>query len=109
MDIYLKEHSQLARFAAFYLKKKSMALTLGKTIHLWDTQDSDFLKNERWVKHEMAHVQQFQQAGYIFFIFKYLLESMLHGYTKNKFEVAARMRENEEIDLNKFNFICQKK
>ncbi len=109
MDIYLKEKSQLARFAAFYLKEKSMALTLGKTIHLWHTQGSDFLKNERWVRHEIVHVQQFQQVGYILFILKYLSESILHGYTKNKFEVAARMRENEEIDLTKFNFICHKK
>lgn len=109
MDIYIKENSSFARFAALYLKEKSMAFTLGKTIHLWHTKSEDFLKNEIWVRHEIIHVQQFQQYGFFSFIGKYLWEIALHGYANNKFEVAARLRENEAIDLNKFNFICHKK
>ena len=109
MEIYIKENSPFARFAAFYLKEKSMAFTLGKTIHLWHTRCEAFLNNEKWVRHEIMHVQQFQQHGFLFFIGKYLWEILLHGYANNKFEVAARLRENEAIDLNKFNFICHKK
>ncbi len=109
MNINLKDHSPLARFAAFYLKEKSMAFTLGKTIHLWNVSSEDFLKNEKWVKHEMVHVQQFQHYGFVSFILTYLWESMQMGYNKNKFELAARMREHEAMDLNKYNFICHKK
>ncbi len=108
MKIYIQEHSFLARIAAFFLKEKTMALTLGKTIYLWQAECDDFLQNEKWFRHEMAHVQQFHRNGYIFFILAYCWETLLHGYTKNKFEVAARLLENETMDLNKYTFICHK-
>lgn len=108
MGIYLKENSQLARLAAFFLKKKTMALTLGTTIHLWHTKPGIFLQNQKWVRHEIAHVQQFQQNGFIFFILAYSWQTILHGYTKNKFEVSARMQENDTMDLKNYTFICHK-
>ena len=71
-----------------------MAIVLGKTIHLYKTTSAEFLSNECWVKHELCHIEQFQQHGYINFIIKYLIESMRKGYYNNKYEVAARAAEN---------------
>ncbi|MBS1731589.1 MAG: DUF4157 domain-containing protein [Bacteroidetes bacterium] len=109
MNIFIKEKSVLAHFAAIVLKEKSMALTLGRTIHLWHTHDQDFLKNQKWLQHELIHVRQFEKAGYLVFIFQYIWECIRHGYVNNKFEKAARLGEGEAMDLKKYNFICHKK
>ncbi len=66
---------------------------MGKTIHLHKTTKQNFLKDERWLKHELCHVQQFKQYGYMIFIIKYLWESIKHGYYNNKYEVEARIAE----------------
>jgi len=89
----IKEDSWLAAIAAKKLKSTSVAMVLGKTIHLYNTSKEDFLKNEKWVKHELCHMQQFHQHGYIGFIAKYLWESIRNGYYNNKFEVEARAAE----------------
>ncbi len=69
-------------------------MVLGKTIHLWNTTTAEFLQNEKWVKHEMCHVKQFQHYGFAGFIIKYLWESAKKGYYHNKYEVQAREAEN---------------
>jgi len=89
----IKENSWLAAIAAKKLKEKSVAMVLGNTIHLHNTSKEIFLQNRKWVKHELCHIQQFRQHGYIGFIVKYLLESIRRGYYDNKFEVAARAAE----------------
>ncbi len=88
--LIIKENSWLAAIAAKKLSEKSVALVLGNTIHLYNTSKENFLKNEKWVKHEFCHIQQFRQHGYVGFIVKYLWESIRKGYYNNKFEVAAR-------------------
>jgi Domain of unknown function (DUF4157) len=92
--ISVRENSWIAAIAAYKLGVDSVALTLGGTIHLHQTSKSGFLADQRWVKHEMAHVEQFRRYGFWRFIFLYLLESMRKGYYLNKFEVEAREAEN---------------
>ena len=91
---YIKENSLVAKLAAFKLQKKSVAMVLGRTIHLHGTTKENFLANERWVKHELCHVNQFAAHGNIPFVFKYLWESLHVGYYNNKYEVEARAAEN---------------
>jgi len=94
MEIRIKEDSWIAKLAASKLQSENVAIVLGKTIHLYHVSKNDFLKNEKWVKHEMCHLQQFKTHGFLPFIFKYLWESVKVGYYKNKFEAEARNAEN---------------
>ena len=89
----IKENSWLAKLAAKKLKRNAVAMVLGQTIHLHNTSKIEFLQHEKWLKHELCHINQFKQHGYILFIVKYLLESMRNGYYNNRFEVEARQAE----------------
>lgn len=91
----IKENSLVAKIAARKLKASSVAIVFGRTIHLWNSSKEDFLKNERWLKHELCHIRQYKQHGYLGFIAKYLWESLRKGYYNNKFEVEAREAEEE--------------
>jgi hypothetical protein len=101
MKISIKENSLVARLAAYILHEDSVAVVIGKRIYLWNTSRQDFLKNKKWLHHELVHIQQFRQYGFIKFLFLYLLESLKNGYYNNKFEVEAREKENEEIPVIK--------
>jgi hypothetical protein len=92
-ELIIKENSWIARIAAWKLGSRSVAIVLGSTIHLHNASRDEFLKNERWVKHERCHLQQFREHGYLGFIFKYLWESIRHGYQNNRYEVEARQAE----------------
>ena len=81
--------------AAVKLKSHSVAMVLGKTIHLHNVSKENFLNDSRWLKHELCHIRQFKEHGYIGFIVKYLYESMKKGYHHNKYEEEAR--EAEEL------------
>ncbi len=89
----IKENSWLAKIAAKKLRCHAVAMVLGKTIHLHNTTKQEFLQNKKWVKHELCHVQQFKQHGYILFVLKYLWQSIRNGYYNNKFEMEARAAE----------------
>lgn len=69
-------------------------MVLGKTIHLCNTTEAEFLLDEKWVKHELCHIKQFKQHGNVGFIAKYLWESLRKGYYNNRFEAEARMAED---------------
>jgi len=92
-DFIIKENSFVARIAAFKLGTQSVAIVIGKTIHLHNTTEEAFLQNKRWLKHELCHIRQFQQHGYLPFIVKYLWESIRSGYYNNKYEAEARAAE----------------
>lgn len=92
-DYTIKENSWLARIAAFKLGTPSVAMVLGKTVHLYNTTKANFLKDEKWVKHELCHVKQFEQHGYLGYVVKYLWESIRKGYYNNHYEVEARKAE----------------
>lgn len=91
--IHIKENSWIAKIASLKLKTNSMAIVLGKTIHLYNTNTFDFVKDEKWMRHELCHVDQFKKYGYLNFIFMYLWESLRKGYHNNKFEIEARQAE----------------
>ncbi len=96
MNVSIKENSGIARIAAFKLGSRQVAMVLGGTIHLWNVSEADFMRNERWVKHELCHVRQFKKHGYFLFICKYLWESLQHGYRNNKFEKEAVEAEDQD-------------
>jgi hypothetical protein len=77
------------------MKADRVAMVIGKTIHLHNTSKQQFLNNDRWLRHEIAHVYQWMELGKLGFAFQYILESYKKGYFNNKFEVEARMREND--------------
>ncbi len=91
---YIKEDSWIAKLAAKKMCVNSVAMVLGKTIHLYGSTKENFLADERWVKHELCHVKQFETHGFLPFLVKYLWESLSVGYYNNKFEVEARDAEN---------------
>ncbi|MEP6948847.1 MAG: DUF4157 domain-containing protein [Ginsengibacter sp.] len=95
MELRIKEQSWIAKLAAKKLRSKSVAIVIGNSIHIYNVTKQEFLQNERWVKHEMCHLRQFQKHGYFNFIVKYLWESMKHGYYQNKYEEEARRAEEE--------------
>ena len=51
------------------------------------------MQNKKWVKHEMTHLEQFKRYGFFSFIVMYLWESARKGYYNNKYEIEARMAE----------------
>lgn len=97
MKFFIRENSWIAKLAAKKLGSENVALVIGKTIHLYNVSKATFLKDDKWVKHEMCHIKQFKEHGYFIFILKYLLENMKHGYYNNKYEVEARDAERLNI------------
>jgi hypothetical protein len=100
----IKENSWLAKIAARNLESSSMAMVVGKTIHLHNSSRADFLSNKRWVRHEVAHVNQYARLGMFRFIFFYLLETFNKGYENNRFEVDARKKERDLSILSEVHF-----
>ena len=95
MEILIKENSWIAKLAAKKLQSKNVAIVIGSTIHLYNVTKQQFLQNEKWVKHEVCHLQQFKKHGRFIFILKYLWESIKHGYYNNKYETEARKAEED--------------
>lgn len=95
-NLPIKENSWRARLAARMMKAGNMAIVFGDTIHIWGVTKQEFLQNEKWVKHEIKHLEQYRQHGYFGFLAKYLWEGMKHGYYNNKFEIEARQAEDEK-------------
>lgn len=89
----IKENSVLAKLASIKLNEPRMAMVLGSKILLHGVSKSEFLQNEKWLKHELEHVRQFKQHGFFAFLGKYILESFRKGYYHNKYEVEARKAE----------------
>lgn len=92
----IRENSWLARIAARKLKASSVAMVLGNTVHLWGTSKENFLADECWVRHELCHIKQFREHGFIIFLIKYLWESLRRGYYNNKYEAEARAAEQPD-------------
>lgn len=72
-------------------------MVLGSRIYLYGVSRQKFLADACWVQHELCHIQQFKKYGFLNFIFKYLWETVKHGYYYNKFEVEAREAEKKVI------------
>jgi hypothetical protein len=105
MKVRIKENSWVAKMAAAKLKSDKVAIVFGHTIHLHNTTREEFLNDTRWVCHELKHVEQYRQNGFIGFITKYFFNWMKNGYYNNKFEVEARENEGNRDLIEKANFI----
>lgn len=103
-EVKIKENSWLAKIAARRLESDTMAMVLGKTIHLHNSTKQDFLRNKKWVRHEVAHVKQYLRLGFLRFIFLYLLETFNKGYKYNSFEIDARKMESDSAILSEIHF-----
>lgn len=90
---YIKENSWIAYLASVQLQTRQVAIVIGHTIHLHNTAKESFLMNEKWLKHELCHIKQYEQYGKMGFIARYLYESIKKGYYHNKYEVEAREAE----------------
>ena len=99
MVVRIRENSWFASLAARKLKTAKVAMVLGNTIHLWNTSREEFLANQRWLCHELAHVEQYARYGFFRFVVLYLFESLRHGYRNNRFEAEAREREKHSAIL----------
>ena len=93
----VRENSWLAKLAAWKLNASQLAMVLGNTIHLFKTGREEFLKDEKWLKHELCHIRQFRENGFFMFLTRYLWESMRKGYYNNRFEIEARKAENSGV------------
>ncbi|MCJ8165443.1 hypothetical protein MKJ04_11370 [Pontibacter sp. E15-1] len=91
MKYKVVERSLFARIARMVLKSSNVAMVLGKSIHLSGVSRESFLKDEGWLAHELCHIRQFQEHGFLRFLWLYLRESMRVGYYHNKYEVEARL------------------
>jgi hypothetical protein len=89
----LRENSWWAKIAAFKLGAQSVALVMGNTIHLHQVSQQAFLADAAWLRHELCHVRQFKEHGFVNFLLKYIWESCKKGYYNNKYEIAARAAE----------------
>lgn len=89
----IKENAWVARLAARKLNTRNMAIVFGSTIYLHNASREEFLNNRRWFQHELCHVRQYQQYGWIGFLIRYVWESVRRGYRNNRFEVEARAAE----------------
>src|SRR4051812_47216946 len=93
VDFYITEHSWIAGIATYFLKSNRMAIVIGTNIHLYNVSAQEFLKDEKWLRHEMCHLSQYRKYGKLVFIVKYLIESIRNGYYNNTFEKEARSQE----------------
>ena len=91
----IRESSWLARVAAWKLGVPSVAITFGRTIHLHRASRHALLRDRSWLRHELKHVEQFRQYGFLKFISLYLAESVRVGYHNNRFEREARAAESD--------------
>jgi hypothetical protein len=99
---YINQKSWIARIAAWKLKSRQVAIVIGKTIYLHQTSLSEFLSNERWLLHELKHLEQFRRYGTLKFILLYLFESIRHGYRNNRFEIEARAAELDRAMVSRW-------
>lgn len=90
------------------MRAEKLAMVLGRTIHLHNTSFDEFLRNKRWLRHELAHIRQFQELGFLPFLWLYLVETIRKGYRQNRFEVEARAAEND-FGYDHYVFVPSKK
>ena len=103
--VAIVEGSRIARLAAKKLGTPNVALTIGNKIYLHNATKAELMASKTWLCHELKHVQQFRENGFITFIIKYLWESFRKGYYNNKWEVEARKAETDFSLLDEFEIV----
>lgn len=97
----LKPRSWRARLAGWVLRGNKTAIVFGDTIHLWNFNCLEFMRDKDLVCHELTHVLQYQRYGYWGFLRRYLWETIKHGYYNNPLEKEARGAEKNHELLNR--------
>lgn len=100
IKVYIKENSWIARISAFKLGVNNCATAIGSTIHLHNTSRNELIKNTAWLRHEVCHVKQWNDKGYLLFLFDYVWLSIRYGYYQNPYEKEAREAESNVNMLN---------
>jgi hypothetical protein len=77
-----------SRLARVFLPKRYVAITLASHVL---TRRSRL--DERTLRHERAHVEQWKRHGLVGFLSRYLWYHFRYGYAKNPLEVEAREAE----------------
>lgn len=108
-QVYIRENSWLAKIAARRLGYRTVAMVLGRTIHLYGVTAGDFLRSPSWVRHELKHVEQYRQRGFFGFLALYLWECLRRGYYNNRLEQEAREAESDERIVGLFELRAIKK
>jgi hypothetical protein len=98
----IKENSFIAKLAARKLRSKNVAIVLGSRIHLYGVTKGTFLNNQRWLRHELKHIEQYKRLGFLRFIAVYLWQTFKVGYYKCGLECEARAAENDETIEGRF-------
>jgi hypothetical protein len=94
VHIRVVEHSWIARLAALKMRAPAVALVLGNTIHLHGMGRRQLESNERMLRHELKHVEQYKRLGTVRFVILYIWYWFRVGYYRNPFEIEARQAEN---------------
>ncbi|MCF3111013.1 DUF4157 domain-containing protein [Niabella sp. CC-SYL272] len=102
LSFRIKENSFIARLGARKLKTGNIAMVIGHTIHLYGVTQAVFLADERWVRHELKHIEQYQRYGVLKFLFKYFVQSVKYGYYNCPLEKEARAAEHDATILARF-------
>ncbi|WP_008586641.1 DUF4157 domain-containing protein [Niabella soli] len=98
----IKENSFPARLAAGKLKSKAVAMVIDHTIHLYGATRAEFLEDERWLRHELKHIEQYERYGLWGFLFRYILQTMRYGYYDCPIEREARAAEKDPLICARF-------
>ncbi len=104
-EVFIKENALIAKIAARVLKTDQVAIVFNRTIYLYNVSTKDFLRNTKWVLHELKHVQQYETEGTALFILRYSLFSLKYGYNNNPYELAACAAEQEDTLLNDYKLL----
>ena len=88
IEIRVVENSAIAKIVAKIKGEELYAITFGKTIYV-SCKKEDFLANQWWVKHELAHVRQYQKHGVLRFLALYMYYAVFHPGSVNPFELET--------------------
>jgi hypothetical protein len=107
VKIRIKENALVARIAAFNLGASDVgaAIVFGRTIYLYKVTREQLLANIPYLRHEVAHVLQYEREGWFGFLAKYLWYSIRFGYKQNPFETQARESQTDKEILNQVQIL----
>jgi len=86
--VRIVENSRLAKMVARINGSSSYAITFGKTIFV-SCKKEDFFAKTWWLKHELAHVAQYEKKGIFGFLSLYVYYSVFHRKIENPLEKEA--------------------
>lgn len=91
--VKIKEYSLIPRLIS-KVTGYEYAITVGRTIYVSGSVE-EFTSNKRWLRHEMAHVAQYDRLGVVEFLKRYIFFTVIYGYKNNPLEKEARAHEKE--------------